>query len=277
MANPIKGLPAPFSFSQSSLQDYSDCARRFQLRYIDQLHWPAVESEPVVENERRMLEGQIFHRMVQQHLLGVPTEKLARMANSSNLQRWWQNYQAAKLNIDGYAKYIEPVLTAPIGNHRLLAKFDLIAIQPGSRALIVDWKTYAKRPRQEWLAARWQTRIYRALLAQAGSHINGGQSIPPPQIEMLYWFAEFPEQPARFSYDEGQFKRDWSALERLSGEVSSAGEFPMTEDLQTCRFCVYRSYCERGIQAGQEVDSEQAEQLASAFDIHLEQIGEIEF
>ncbi len=89
MANTVKGLPAPFSFSQSSLQDYSDCARRFQLRYIDQLHWPAVESEPVVENERRMLEGQIFHRMVQQHLLGVPKEKLERMANSSNLQRWW--------------------------------------------------------------------------------------------------------------------------------------------------------------------------------------------
>ena len=28
-------LPVNFTFSQSSLQDYTDCPRRFQLRYID--------------------------------------------------------------------------------------------------------------------------------------------------------------------------------------------------------------------------------------------------
>ncbi|MGC1378508.1 MAG: PD-(D/E)XK nuclease family protein, partial [Anaerolineales bacterium] len=56
----------PFTFSQSSLQDYVDCARRFQLRYIEHLQWPAVETAPVLENERRQLEGQQFHRMAQQ-------------------------------------------------------------------------------------------------------------------------------------------------------------------------------------------------------------------
>ncbi len=42
--------PNSFTFSQSSLQDYMDCARRFQLRYIDQLNWPAINTETVVEN-----------------------------------------------------------------------------------------------------------------------------------------------------------------------------------------------------------------------------------
>jgi len=67
-------LSPSFTFSQSSLQDYFDCPRRFQLRYIEHLAWPAVETEPVLENERRQQEGQLFHRMVQQHLVGLPVE-----------------------------------------------------------------------------------------------------------------------------------------------------------------------------------------------------------
>ncbi len=33
--------------------------------------------------------------------------------------------------------------------HRLLAKYDLIAVKPGERAFIYDWKTDHKRPRDE--------------------------------------------------------------------------------------------------------------------------------
>ena len=54
-------LPADFQFSQGSLQDYADCPRRFQLGYILRLAWPAVEAEPVLESERRQLQGQAFH------------------------------------------------------------------------------------------------------------------------------------------------------------------------------------------------------------------------
>jgi hypothetical protein len=48
-------LPLDFQFSQGSLQDYVDCRRRFQLRYLDQLAWPAVEAEPLLEHEQRYL------------------------------------------------------------------------------------------------------------------------------------------------------------------------------------------------------------------------------
>lgn len=265
-----------FTFSQSSLQDYADCPRRFQLRYIDQLAWPAVETEPVAENERRQQEGQIFHRLVQQHLLGLPAENLARLANTPNLERWWHNYLATDLGLRGYAQHTELTLSAPIHEHRLLAKYDLVAAQDG-RALIYDWKTYAKRPRDEWLTARWQTRVYRALLVQAGAHLNNGRALEPEQIEMIYWFAEFPSEPARFKYDAKQFKRDWSVIEKVIKEISSAKEFPLTEDEKTCRFCVYRSYCNRGAQAGQMDEAEAEMESEAAFDINFEQIGEIEF
>jgi hypothetical protein len=51
-----------FQFSQSSLQDYVECSRRFELRYIERLRWPALQSEPVLEQERHMQQGQRFHQ-----------------------------------------------------------------------------------------------------------------------------------------------------------------------------------------------------------------------
>ena len=46
-------LPPTFQFSQNSLQDYVDCPRRFQLRYLLRQPWPAVESEPLSEYEHK--------------------------------------------------------------------------------------------------------------------------------------------------------------------------------------------------------------------------------
>ena len=96
MAELSTKIPAKFTFSQSSLQDYADCPRRFQLRYLNRLLYPAAESEPALENERHQQEGQYFHRLAQQYLLGIPAEKLARLANTPNLHRWWENFVNAK-------------------------------------------------------------------------------------------------------------------------------------------------------------------------------------
>jgi hypothetical protein len=82
-------MPASLTtLSQSSLQDYVDCARRFQLRYIDRLSYPAIESEPALENEKHQQEGEYFHRLVQQYLIGIPAEQISKLANTDNLQRW---------------------------------------------------------------------------------------------------------------------------------------------------------------------------------------------
>ncbi|MBN2117001.1 MAG: PD-(D/E)XK nuclease family protein [Anaerolineales bacterium] len=276
------------TLSQSSLQDYVDCAQRFKLRYLDRLSYPAVETEPALENEKHQQEGEYFHRLVQQHLIGIPAEQIAKFANTPNLQRWWENFQK---NLTGFREappeqseggknllglYPEATLSAPLGRYRLLAKYDLIALRDG-KAIIYDWKTYRKRPRNEWLAARMQTRVYRALLVQAGAHLNNGKPFEPEQIEMIYWFAEFPDEPACFPYTTAQFKRDWDLLVKLSEEVASASSYPLTEDRQKCAFCTYRSYCERGVRAG-DIDQAEAEMDAEElFDVDFEQIGEIAF
>ena len=270
-------LSAPFTFSQSSLQDYFDCPRRFELRYIEKLDWPAVEAEPVAENERRMADGNFFHRLAQQFLLGLPADKLSRLASSPDLSRWWDNFaQTFSAPSDLGSLHPEVALSAPVGNHRLLAKFDMIAVRDG-RATIYDWKTYHKRPKNEWMAVRMQTKVYRYLLAKSGNHLNSGQLIPPESIQMIYWFTDFPSDPATFPYNEAQFKRDQSALETLIADIAASESFRLTDDQGKCRFCPYRSYCNRGASAGDWRDAELEAEVHESFDINFEQIGEIAF
>jgi CRISPR/Cas system-associated exonuclease Cas4 (RecB family) len=276
------------TLSQSSLQDYVDCAKRFQLRYLERLSYPAVESEPALENEKHQQEGEYFHRLVQQYLIGIPNEQISKLANTPNLQRWWENFLAtpdfrsltslrSALGVprkDFGSLLPEATLSAPLGNYRLVAKYDLIAIENG-KATIYDWKTYRKRPRNEWLSARMQTRVYRALLVHAGAHLNNGKPFEPEQIEMVYWFAEFPNEPAQFSYTSAQHKRDWDMLVKLADEINSASSYPLTDDRTKCSYCPYRSYCDRGVRAGDAGDAETEMEAEELFDVNFEQIGEI--
>jgi hypothetical protein len=94
---------------------------------------------------------------------------------------------------------------------------------------------------------------------------------------MIYWFAEFPAQPAHLPYDPQQFKRDWSAIESLARDIASARQFPLTEDLRQCRFCAYRSLCDRGELAGPWREAEDQAGTSVEVSIDFEQIGEIEF
>ena len=82
-------LPHNFQFSQSSLQDYVDCPRRFQLRYLQRRVWPALDSEPALESEQFMQRGAQFHHLAHQFFLGIPADKLARqIEKDETLSRW---------------------------------------------------------------------------------------------------------------------------------------------------------------------------------------------
>lgn len=274
-------LPPDFVFSQNSLQDYVHCPRRFQLRYLMRLAWPTIEAEPIAEFERRRRMGSLFHRMIHQHILGIPLERLGRMASDPDLQLWWSNYaQALPAALPG-KRFPEVTLSAPIGKWTLTAQYDLVVVSPEDKTTILDWKTADKLPKREWLAARLQTRIYRFLLARAGSVLNDGKAIGADQIEFVYWYAGFPDEAFRFAYDEAQATADEGKLTDLIQELAQQREddYPLTEDVRWCSYCVYRSYCSRGDQAGRLEDFAEApeteeEQLA---ELDFGQIAEIEF
>lgn len=263
--------------SQSSLQDYVDCSLRFKLRYLERLTYPAIESEPALENEKHQQEGEYFHRLAQQYLIGIPRDQVGKLANTPNLQRWWDNFSQHFPSLEALGSiYTEHSLSAPLGRYRLLAKYDLIAVRDG-KATIYDWKTYRKRPRSEWLSARMQTRVYRAMIVRAAAHLNQGQPFTPEQVEMVYWFADFPNEPARFAYTSAQYQRDWDVLTKLADEIVGTSSYAQTDDRQKCAYCTYRSYCERGIGAGDWDEAETEMQAEELFDVNFEQIGEIAF
>ena len=282
-------LPDDFQFSQGSLQDFVECRRRFYLRYIRRLAWPAVQSEPVLEFERYMQQGEQFHRMVQQHQVGVPLERLTPMAQGEELSRWWLNYlshSGEKGSLQWLAegssqRYAEISLSVPVGSTRLVAKYDLLVVTSEGRAVIFDWKTARKRPRRQWLAAHLQTRVYPYLLVRAGAHLNQGRPFEPEQVEMVYWFANFPEQAERFPYNQNAFNSDGEYLAELISNVQQLeeAEFTLTTDGRRCAFCVYRSLCERGDQAGMLADYESEIEAGEGLELELdfEQIQEIEY
>lgn len=280
-------LPPDFQFSQGSLQDYVDCPRRFQLRYLLRVAWPAIEAEPALENEHHLQQGAAFHRLVHQHLLGIVPERLSGSISDPDLARWWHNYLAAPPPHLPPSRYPESVLSAPVGgtglagHHRLVATYDLVAVDAGQRAVIVDWKTFRQRPQRKWLAGRLQTHVYPYLLVRAGRLLNAGQSLPPEQVEMLYWFANFPEAPQRFAYDVAQYHADEAYLGSLIEEIGHRGDgdFPLTVDERRCRYCAYRSLCQRGTTAGTFEAAE--DELESGDDLDLvlefEQIAEVAY
>jgi CRISPR/Cas system-associated exonuclease Cas4 (RecB family) len=280
-------LSLDLQLSQGSLQDFVDCRRRFQLRHVLRQAWPAVATEPALESERHVRQGEAFHRMIQQNLMGVPAARLSQMAAAApadaDLARWWHHYVTsapAHESLAG-ARLPEVVLSAPLANYVLIAKYDLLVIDPRRRAIIFDWKTTRKRAGRTWLANRLQTRLYAYLLVEAGTYLNDGQPLAPDQVEMIYWFANYPDQPERFVYNADLHRENAQYLTALVDEIerlaASDEIWPLTPATERCRFCVYRSLCNRGQQAGQlhELEDELEDSVGSVVDIDFEQIAEV--
>jgi hypothetical protein len=98
---------------------------------------------------------------------------------------------------------------------------------------------------------------------------------------MIYWFANYPEEPERLQYNEAKFNADDAFLTALIEEIQDLGEdeFVLTDQEFKCLYCRYRSLCLRGVGAG-EIDKmteelETREDLGNYLD--FDQISEVEF
>ena len=128
-----------------------------------------------------------------------------------------------------------------------------------------------------------QTVVYRYVLAQAGAHLLGGyagESIPPERIRMDYVYVAQGGQRLSFDYSAAQMREDEALLSQMIAAIHSADEFALTDDDRRCRFCSYRSLCDRG-EAGRladyDLDEFEDEDEDQAFALDFDQIAEIEF
>jgi hypothetical protein len=271
-------ISSDFQFSQASLQDFSDCRRRFYYRYYQRLSWPALEAEPALANEQWIKQGADFHHMVHQFILGIPAERLTETA-SGNLAVWWRSF-LEQVPFDRKGKlYPERLLAADLAGRRLVAKYDLIVVNPDGSIDIFDWKTSRKFPNRTWIAERLQTKVYPYVIAQAGE-LLGGEQVDPGKVRMVYWTVSQPEQPIVFDYSERQMQADEIQLRKLIDEIVSREEieqFPLTSEERHCRFCIYRSLCARGETAGNFEEETLDYEIDQDFDLDFDLIEEIEF
>ena len=229
-------LSADFQFSQNSLQDYVDCPRRFQLRYLLRQPWPSADAEPLAEYERLLDLARQFHQTMQRHNLGLPEANLTRGMDDRDLRRWWRNYlESPPPNLPATVRRPEATLSVPLGGHRLSARYDLLALDPGERAVVVDWKTNQKRPSSSMLTGRLQTRVYRYVLVEAGTALNRGTPLLPEQVTMVYWFAEHPAHPEVLVYDQTQHEADGEYLHGLVALIARHSENDRGGKVAPCR------------------------------------------
>lgn len=298
MNNPLSGeplgsrtlqLPDTFAFSQSSLQAYEDCARRFWLAYVEQLPWPAIEASPVQEYEQLMRLGANLHLLIERAEIGIDSEQLA-FGLEQPLAGWFDAYLRHR-PADLPKSFIETerVLTIPLGGYRLAAKFDLITAEPDGRVVIIDWKTSRQRTEPGTLRRRMQTLVYPYVLVEASVGLPWGP-VQPEQVEMRYWFTAAPGQPVVFRYDRAQHEATHAQLQQIVSNIlagRSETDFPKTPDTEInrkrlCSYCIYRSRCNRGVTAGDladVVDTEEffAVDLESALEFTLADVDELAF
>ena len=63
-----------FKFSQSSLTTFKQCRRRFLLRYLQHMQWPAPLTDHLSEWEQAIQRGLSFHQLILQESLGLHVE-----------------------------------------------------------------------------------------------------------------------------------------------------------------------------------------------------------
>ncbi len=244
--------------SRYKLQNWRDCQRRFQLRYVTRKRWPLA---PVPAGLSVAFEkGELFHRILEQHYMGLPVALPSDAAE--DVKQWWGNFQAHPPLVPDGAKHPEMSLSVPIGRHFLFGRYDLL-ILGDDHAHILDWKTERNPRSAAKLQADWQTRLYLTMIAEGGNAL--GRSYTPDQIGITYWFARHPDQSVTLRYTQAEHDQNWATLNaevaRLEARLQlSDAEWNKTEDWGKCEHCHYQAYCGRhGDPPTADLEMEQAE------------------
>ena len=214
----------PPPLSQSALSAFDRCRRRFYLRFVRRLEWPAPLTGSEQEWERSRRRGERFHLLVQQDALGLPADEIARASGDEELTAWWERFRrhpppppgGPSLRVHTELE-LEVVLT---GGQPLVARFDRLEISGdsgGARLDIVDWKTGAPSSR-EHLERSWQTAVYRFVALEGAGSLAPG-TVAAEGIRFVYWQSALPEEPVVLHYDAGQHEQARQRIEAAAAEI----------------------------------------------------------
>lgn len=227
--------------TQTQINAFEHCRRLYYLKYVSRLVWPVEAASP-----GSVREGDDFHLLARQLILGFPRESLILPADEPELEAWLDTFIREQPMGKPDRLFAEKEVSLTYADVLWLGKFDALAIT-GDRLTIFDWKTGSLPPDRLHYARSPQTRLYRFLARSCAPRLLGAglHAVPAEAIEMIYWFPQFPEGTLRLPYSEEEYGQDMTWLRTLALEMLKTEEtdYPRTEKQRRCERCGYRSYC----------------------------------
>lgn len=241
--------------SASQVRSMQDCPRMYYYRWIRELCWPAPGDRDYRTAEAMTDQGSAFHAAIQRVALGILTLDQAIQLNTGEVARWLKRFKSTIRLPEEARIYSEIPLTMKRGDVVWSGKIDLLVLESG-RATIYDWKTTRRVRSADRYAESPQTSLYRALVA-ANLDALMPERTDDPEIYMIYWFANDPENPLELRYDADQLDADLRDLDGYALEMRSDDEtsYMKTADPKTCSWCRYRTYC-RPVREEMDFDEE---------------------
>ena len=266
-------------YSASMLQDYMDCQRRFELKYIRKQSWPSIPVEPVLEMEALVARGRQFHSLAHQFLAGLPLPAINDAINDPMLKKGFSRFVDFSYERSWILKLSEIKINANLERHHLIAVYDLIAQTDDGQVTIFDWKTAMHPPRKDFLKLKMQSSIYpfilfenlQGLFPSADQHQHCA-------LSMTYWYPAYPDFIFSFNYDQETHQENRDSLISFLDAVDSrlqSMQFNKTDNLKQCKYCQYRSLCDRGIEAG-TIDGLDGDSIADEIMIDFNALPEID-
>lgn len=233
-------LPIDFVASATALECYESCPRRFQHRYLDDL--PTAGPDP--KAAERMQRGELFHRLVLWHDLGLDTEVILQTVDDPVLETQWTAYRSFQdtLGVDGCRVQHDQSLVARCGGFPVLAKVDALVVGPTGCVTIYDWKT-SERPSPARLIDSQQSKVYPYVVWEVLRRRPGVTLTDPAQVRLVYWFPSQPDEPLEIPYSPERLAAGSDWLDGLLATIASDSEFHMTTDRTRCQECEYIVHC----------------------------------
>lgn len=230
--------------SAMSLKIFQLCPLRFKFRYLDGL-FLALPSAGTAEDRWAIERGEHFHLMARRYYAGLDPATLADPVEQQELDHWLSLLAGFLPRTFDRAFYPELELRLNRPDMRLMAKFDLVVVDPDGRATIFDWKTERRMPRRKFLEQSFQTIIYRYMLCAAGGAYSPVGRFKPEQVQMIYWNPIYPHRWERLDYSEAQYRLDEEYLQRQIALIlaTPADRFLATPDRSVCARCEYQMLC----------------------------------
>lgn len=191
-----------------------------------------------------MQRGELFHRLVLWHDLGLDTSLILQSAGDPVLEAQWAAYQSFRdaLSAGGVAVQHDQSLVARCAGYSVLAKIDALVVDPTGGVTIYDWKT-AEHPNRIRLSDSQQSKVYPYVVWEALRHRPGATLTGPAQIRLVYWFPSRPNEPLEIPYSPERLTTGSAWLAALLSTITSDSTFEMTSDRTRCQQCEYIAHC----------------------------------